>query len=84
MNLEEAIQACWWTTDVAESKAIGTTSDPEAGDFFNGKEFPYEQFSDPNGRQGWTIIVPRWTGNPEEQIENAAYRKIVQEIERRR
>jgi len=79
MNLEQAIAAVeFWTH--TDSMALGSTADPTIGAFLGGDEFDYERFSHPGQRKGWAIRVERYgTGN----VENALYRMVLREIERR-
>jgi hypothetical protein len=79
---EEAVRLCWWTTSVAETVAIGTTSNALAGLHFNGTEYQREPWSNP-GKLGWTVYVPRYVPGPEGKVENPVYRLIEAEIERR-
>lgn len=90
MTAEQAIRACWWTTNVTETIAWGSTSDPEAAEFFGAlndrDEFKLEAWTNPN-RRGWAVKVPRWLQSqtiPEAKIENVRYQQIVAEIERRK
>jgi hypothetical protein len=81
MTTEEAVRACeFWTIDLAETKALGTTSNPTVGLHFNGDEYQPEVYTNP-ARRGWAIRVPRYVPNGEE---NEAYRMVAAEIERRR
>ena len=84
MTTEEAVKACeFWTTNLAETMAFGSTSDPEVGLHFNGTEHQREAYSNP-GKLGWTITVGRWVkGKDIGQAENDAYRLVAAEIERR-
>ena len=90
MNPEEAIRACWWTTNVAETVALGQTENPKAAEFFGAlndqDEYQPEQWSNPD-RRGWAIKVPRWLASEVlegAKIENFLYQQIAAEIERRR
>jgi hypothetical protein len=86
MTDEEAVRACdWWTTDVGETRAIGTTSDPMVGLHFGADEYLREPWSNP-GKLGWSILVPRFVVRREmnERVENPVYRLIEAEIERRK
>lgn len=80
MTAEEAVRACeFWTTSLGGNIAIGSTSNPEIGLFFNGEEFQHEAWTNPS-RRGWSIKVPRSvTGK-----ENLAYQLVLKEIERRK
>jgi hypothetical protein len=87
VDTKEAVRRCeFWTTTVSETRALGSTSDPEVAEHFgalNSKdEFQWERWSNPE-RRGWAIYVPRWTGSKDDRTENAAYTMIVEEIERR-
>jgi hypothetical protein len=88
VTTEEAVSRCdFWTTNVAETIAIGSTSDPLVGLHFNGDEYQRERWSNPS-KLGWGITVPRWVVHEDEdgertRIENLAYRMIVAEIARR-
>jgi hypothetical protein len=90
MNPQEAVRRCeWWGRNNAETQAFGSTADPEVGLYFQSDEFPYEQWTDPKGRQGWAIKIPRYLTEVDEKgekvtSENPVYRLIEQEIERRK
>jgi hypothetical protein len=90
VNSEEAVRRCtFWTTNEAETQALGVADDPEVGAFFDGDDYPREQWSKPMGTRNWAIRVSRWITDEDEQgkkhqIENPAYTMIVAEIERRR
>ena len=89
MTTEEAITACeFWTTNVTETLAIGTTAKLEVGLHFNGDEYQRERWTNPS-KLGWSIGIPRWINRRDEEgelvrVENLAYRMIEAEIERRR
>jgi hypothetical protein len=84
MTDEEAVRLCWWTTSVAETVAIGTTSNALAGLHFNGTEYQREPWSNP-GKLGWTVFVPRFVPGPgETRVENPTYRLVMAEIKRRK
>jgi hypothetical protein len=86
---EEAVQAVeFWTTDIAETKAIGTTSDPTAGLHFAGDEYRREGWTNPHNL-GWSILVPRWRvvlndEGEKARAEHPVYSLIIEEIERRK
>lgn len=81
MKTEEAIRLCeFWT--MTGSAALGTTSNPEVGIFFDGDEFEWEAFSNP-GRKGWAIRVPKQTKDGPFFVDNMAFKLIEQEIEKR-
>lgn len=92
MNTEEAVRACdFWTTNEAETLAIGSTSNPEVAAFFevsSKDEFDHERWTNPGKRSGWSFTIPRWISLPDRpdkglRVENLAYQMIVEEIERR-
>ena len=86
MTPEEAVRRVeFWTTNVAETAAWGSTRDPEAGVFFEAKDIPAEQFSKPNGALVYAISVPRYFYSREEgRVDNLLYSLVLQEIERRK
>lgn len=92
MTSQEAIErVAFWTTNVAESQAIGSSTDPELGAFFNcSVSMPRCQWSDPNGPRHFDIRVPRWLNRYDEetnqltQVENDLYLMVVAEMEHRR
>ena len=89
MTTEEAVRDpdTWWTTNIAETIAIGTTSNPIVGLHFNGDEYQRTRWLNPEVK-GWAITIPRWTPHRDEdgemiRVENQAYTRVVEEIERR-
>jgi hypothetical protein len=74
MTNEEAVQACeFWTTDIAETKAIGTTLNPMVGLHFDGDQYQRSRWLNPD-RVGWSLTIPR---------SSPVYELIVAEIARR-
>ena len=91
MDLSEAISGAWWTTNVAETQAWGSTSDEEVAAFFHCTvSMPRQAWTDPAGPRCWDVRVPRWLNVMNEEtgerelVENDAYTRIVEEIERRK
>jgi hypothetical protein len=91
MDLREAIAGAWWTTNVAETQAWGSTTDPAVAEFFNCTvSMPRQVWTDPTGPRNYEVRVTRWLNilNEEtgerELVENEAYLAIVTEIEKRK
>lgn len=88
MTTEEAIRECeFWTTNIAETQAWGTTRNPMIGLHFPSDEYQAERWTAPE-RRGWAITIPRWHWNRNEdgervRTENLLYQMIVKEIQRR-
>jgi hypothetical protein len=76
---EEAVARVeFWTLTVAESGAIGVTSDPLIGLHLNGVEHRRAP-----GKLGWSITVPRYVPGPEGKVENSVYGLVTAEIQHR-
>jgi hypothetical protein len=83
MTDEEAVRACdWWTTDIAGTRAYGTTTDPMAALHLGGDEYLREGWSNP-AKRGWAVTVPRYIPGPEEKVENSVYGLVIAEIQHR-
>lgn len=98
MTLEEAIAACWWTPNVAETRMFGSSTSAEAARFFNATlSMPREKWSNPDGPQNYDIRVSRWITKHDAtsgelvrdddgeivMVQNPTYTLIEQEIDRR-
>lgn len=92
MTSEEAVAACeFWTTNMAESMAMGSTTSEEVATAFGATvSLPRCQYSDPQGTRNWQVNVGRWISVEDEQTgerevqENPVYTMIAAEIERRK
>jgi hypothetical protein len=87
----EAVTACeFWTTNLAESLAMGsTTSEDIAAAFSCTVSLPREQWTNPDGPRNWNVNVSRWLAHRDENtgervsVENPLYLEIAAEILRR-
>jgi len=100
VTVDEAVTACdFWTTNVAETKAIGSSTDPEIAAAFNCTiSHPRDIRQNPDGPRNYDIRVPRWLTKTDDitgeivrsedglpmRVESSAYILIVAEIERRK
>jgi len=82
MTPEEAVRRVgFWTT--LGNQAIGSTTDPEVGAWFQADSVPREAITDPQGPRIYAIQIPRYVTMNGERIPNHLYAMIEKEIERR-
>ncbi len=91
MTVDEAIAAAsFWTTNLAETVALGASTDPEVAHAFNCTvSVPMQAHTDPQGPRAHDIRVSRWLTARDEndelvKTENPVYIEIASEIERRK
>ena len=89
MTTNQAIRLCeFWTTNLAESVAIGSTVNQEAGETLGFPSIALQQASDPQGPRVWSGNVPRWVADtasddPRAVVENPTYTAVAREISER-
>lgn len=92
MTPQEAISRCeFWTTNVSETQAIGSSTNQEIAALFGcNVSTPRCYWSDPTGPRHWDIRVRRWLTERVEatgeklRIENPLWLMVLDEIERRK
>jgi len=79
MSRKEAVAACeFWTTNVAETQAWGTTRSEQVGRALRG----VGGYTAP-GHRYWAMTFPRWRRLNGKVIENPRYLRAAAEITRR-
>lgn len=91
MKPQEAVSGCdFWTTNVSETQALGSSTSPEIAHLFGcNVSTPRCIWSDPEGPRHYDIRVARFLRQRDQEthemlvIDNPLYSMVVEEITRR-